>query len=649
MTFRAIFFGLCLSVGVSLLANTVRYVQRGSYMVVCQVAMGNLLLCLLSILGCALLARWFGRRFVLSSSEWITIFCLGFISAIGPTYGVSGYLVSLMTAPYYFATTENRWVEHLHPYLPTWLIPTNDGRAMTWFFEGLPPGGSIPWEVWIVPLLWWFALIGAIGFACICVSVLFHRQWADHEKLVYPALTPILEMTTRAGTGERALPEFMQGGVFWAGFGLTTLVFWWNMISWFYPGVPTFPTVSGNFNFDLLPKNYPPLFFFLSTSVICFSYFASLDVLFSIWFFELLYILEAGALNRVGIVATSPHYGAGPYTATSYKWQTAGAFVALVFWWFWVSRRHLRDVFQKALHPERSPVDDSRELLSYRGAMIGLVVSCLYIAAWLGQVGVEARMIVLLIPAMFITYLFAAKVMAEAGVIYLQGPASAWELCQAGLGGMDNLKVSTRATYGLLSFTISHPRNFIMPMMAHINRLGDFVTQHKRRLFWGVCGAFVVGVAVSTLYTIWLGYAMGAYNFQPNWLIIYEGEWQYQMTVSAILNPSRMKMIDYGLFLIGAGGMVALNLMRYQWAWWPFHPIGFALSGVPSARRMGSTILVAWLIKFFMLKLGGVSFYRRSRPCFVGMLIGYLLAVVAGLVVDAVWFPGQGHIVHQWY
>ena len=115
--------------------------------------------------------------------------------------------------------------------------------------------------------------------------------------------------------------------------------------------VPTFPTATGRFIWDLLPKQYPPFFIFLSTPVICFSYFASLDVLFSIWFFDFVYMIEAGALNRIGIVATSPHYGAGPYTETTYKWQTAGAFVTLVLWWLWISRGHLREVFRKAFQP----------------------------------------------------------------------------------------------------------------------------------------------------------------------------------------------------------------------------------------------------------------------------------------------------------
>ncbi|MSS71486.1 MAG: hypothetical protein EXS64_08345 [Candidatus Latescibacteria bacterium] len=119
--------------------------------------------------------------------------------------------------------------------------------------------------------------------------------------------------------------------------------------------------------------------------------------------------------------------------------------------------------------------------------------------------------------------------------------------------------------------------------------------------------------------------------------------------MSAILNPRPMETVNAWLFLAGAAGVSLLNLMRYRFVWWPFHPLGFALSGISSVRLAASTLLLAWLVKLAMLKFGGASFYRRSGPFFVGMLIGYILAVFAGLLVDVVWFPKQGHIVHRWY
>ena len=131
VSLRAIGLGLFLSVAVGVLGNTVRFVQHGSYMAFSHIPMGNLILFLLSLLVLAMLARLFGQRFVFSQTEWITVFSMGYIGSFGPTYGMSGQVVGILAAPYYFATPENRWAEFIHPYLPRWLIPGNETDAMT--------------------------------------------------------------------------------------------------------------------------------------------------------------------------------------------------------------------------------------------------------------------------------------------------------------------------------------------------------------------------------------------------------------------------------------------------------------------------------------------------------------------------------------
>ena len=86
-TIRALIFGLCLSLVISVLGNVVRYILHSSFMAYSHMPMGNLIVWLLSILFCAALAKGFGRTFVFSSSEWITVFAMGFIASLGPTYG----------------------------------------------------------------------------------------------------------------------------------------------------------------------------------------------------------------------------------------------------------------------------------------------------------------------------------------------------------------------------------------------------------------------------------------------------------------------------------------------------------------------------------------------------------------------------------
>ena len=59
-------------------------------------------------------------------------------------------------------------------------------------------------------------------------------------------------------------------------------------------------------------------------------------------------------------------------------------------------------------------------------------------------------------------------------------------------------------------------------------------------------------------------------------------------------------------------------------------------------------VFMAWAAKAVVMRVGGVALYRRSKPLFLGLLVGYTAGVVLAFTVDAVWFPGQGHQVHWW-
>ncbi|MDE2723327.1 MAG: hypothetical protein OXI59_08125, partial [Gemmatimonadota bacterium] len=93
-------------------------------------------------------------RFSLQSGEWHTILSMGLVGATMPIWGSTGFLIGYISAPYFYATEDNNWAELLHPHLPDFLIPTNDGNGIAWFFEGRPEGAAIPWDIWVLPLFW---------------------------------------------------------------------------------------------------------------------------------------------------------------------------------------------------------------------------------------------------------------------------------------------------------------------------------------------------------------------------------------------------------------------------------------------------------------------------------------------------------------
>ena len=101
-------------------------------------------------------------------------------------------------------------------------------------------------------------------------------------------------------------------------------------------------------------------------------------------------------------------------------------------------------------------------------------------------------------------------------------------------------------------------------------------------------------------------------------------------------------------FAVGGALMASLIYLRYRFTWWPLHPVGLSISGSYLARRTACTIFAAWLIKLVMLKVGGPGFYRKSRPFFVGLLVGYVLGIALSSGIDVLWFPDRGHYVHRY-
>ena len=87
----------------------------------------------LIIIANALVRRYFGRA--LSPAELAVMLIMGLVSTGIPIF-ITGTLLALIASPYYAATPENEWIAYIHPYLPDWAIPSSEGEAIRWFWEG---------------------------------------------------------------------------------------------------------------------------------------------------------------------------------------------------------------------------------------------------------------------------------------------------------------------------------------------------------------------------------------------------------------------------------------------------------------------------------------------------------------------------------
>src|SRR5262249_28756201 len=65
-----------------------------------------------------------------------------------------------------------------------------------------------------------------------------------------------------------------------------------------------------------------------------------------------------------------------------------------------------------------------------------------------------------------------------------------------------------------------------------------------------------------------------------------------------------------------------LTALRGQFLWWPFHPVGLAVSSSWAMQYMWFPLLIAWVAKLAIMRGGGLRAYRAALPFFLGLILG---------------------------
>ncbi len=192
ITLRSVCIGVLAVVAINLWVTYAETVVRSSRLNLSFFQLTLLSIFIALVGGVNPLLRRIRRDAVLSPSELLTVAAIGMVGSVVPTSGITGFLVGVIGSPIYFETPENRWAEYYHPHLKSWMVPTDSG-ALRAFFEG-GAAGVQPWKTWLAPLAWWGSLVAALLVGSACTMVILRRQWAEHEKLVYPLAAVPIEM-----------------------------------------------------------------------------------------------------------------------------------------------------------------------------------------------------------------------------------------------------------------------------------------------------------------------------------------------------------------------------------------------------------------------------------------------------------------------
>jgi len=618
LTVRSFIIGLGFSALSAVMAQYSGNVVHGSSLSIDHMPVAAIFLFFTSLLFFHLLIKIIKKPLNLSSSELLGIYIMAFVGCTVSTMGLGCYLLPIIGAPNYYATSQNQWSELLLPYIRNWLIPQSK-TAVAWYFEGIPKGTPIPWMVWLKPLFAWLPFLVALYLVMICIPILMRKQWVERERLQFPLAQIPIEMTKKGKNGF----TLFQNKVMWFGFAIPVIISTINALHNYFPLVP--PVNLSN----VIPifRNTQQLIFRVSFPVTGFIFLANTEVSFSLWFFALLTTVLSGWFNVIGI--SSPE-NMGVYGSQSaiFNHVGTGSLIALVFYTLWVARFHLREVFHKTFF-RNSPVDDSNEMLPYRTSLLTILIGIICMIIWLSLSGLPPLMAFLYVILALVIFLGITRVIIEGGVPTLIAPGIAPSQLVSSIG------TSALGSSGLtsLGFTFAYSgdiRTFVMSAAANSMKIAEGIEQRKKLIFWAMFLSVLINLITALGINLYLGFKYGAVNLNT-WYSIAGPQVGFNFAKEKILYFPGPNRLGWLCKITGGGVMLLLLFLRSRFLWWRIHPIGCAVGSVIWIQYLWFSIFIAWLAKTFIMKYGGPKLYNNIKPFFLGLVMGQY-------VIAALWF-----------
>ncbi len=625
LSLRAVLVGVVFSVGAVLLVSYAELVVKEIQIAICQfnpAALG-LLLVVVGVNG--VISRALLRPF-LRPHEVLIVYTMTVLSAMVASRGLMEKLLPALVAVNYFANPQNRWAEAFFTHIPRWLVPF-DPKGLEaqptarFFYEGTK--GIVPWGDWLLPLFAWAIVVAAVWICFLSITTIWRRQWADHEKLNFPLTQPPLQLVD---PNHRA--DLLRSRLAWMGFSLSATVFFINGLNRLYPIIPQI-RVHWTLNEYFPERPFNAIFFtpiYTSYAAVGFAYFLPTQLLFSLWFFFWLTRLQDIALSWLGyehMLINMPLYPTRLYIG----YQVLGAYLVLV-WFFWKSAlSYWRQVLAKAIG--QGGIDDRNELMPYRFAVILGIFGLVVAIGWGIAAGLSPSVAVLeFVVYLGIVVLVMSRSVAEGGLMMTETSFRPVDLMRLFVPkhqlGARNLTVLgftdavfTRDLRGLL----------VTPLLDSL-KMSEAVNLSRRALLLPSVLAMLIGFITAAIYQLKLPYTHGALTM---YWYAYQGNprWAFEDHITAILGQDNPPSYIRGFFLASVVITYSIVVARSRFWWFPFHPLGYALSASWTLIVFWFPVLAAWLVKGLILRYAGVRAFHRYAPFFVGLIYGeFFMAVV---------------------
>ena len=595
----------------------------------------------------AVIGKVFKGRALFSGKEllmaWIQMVI---VSGIAYTGLVRTLFINL-TAPFHFASVENRWGEVLVPLLPKDLYPQSPG-AIEGLYNGLAGGRSmgwwevlqqIPWNAWLQPLLIWGGFILLCYFVMICLINLLSKQALENERMHFPLLRVPLMLEEALDKNE--VGRFFTNRFLLAGLLIPVGLHLVNGLHFYFPAVPQIPTLilAGPY----FPKyglfsGFHKLKIFIYPAFIGFAFLTTKQISFSFWLFFIIGGLLTGLLSILGYNIPAAALGVtfGPTLSRPEEAQMIGAYGVFFLFLLWLARHHIKNVLRNAL-AFRKGDDSGGEWFSTTGSFWGFVVGSLAIMLWCRYYGMPFVVSFLLIGACFMVMLVATRVICQGGIAYFTLTAAPIDglLFIFGPGFFTNIGLLIAGVVQKVLFV--DLRESLMPSLLHARKVTQNIT-NRRIVIGGIIITLIVGVVVSFLAMLALSYKFGLRELQVDWATRTTVA-VYSKIYTLIESPVEAGRWVQIFAVVGAFVMLILAICYHRIYWWPLHPIGYLTAYSSAMRILWFSFFMGWLCNALCMRYGGVLLFKKVRNFFVGLIIGDFLMggawALVGLFFDA--------------
>ena len=547
------------------------------------------------------------RLFHLSEGELLFIYVAVVMGSSVASHDLMQILFPSIPHLFWYATPENEWQELFHSHIPGWLT-INEKEPLVGYYEGnstIYLAEHI--RVWLTPILWWSAFILVLFWIMFCINTLFRKQWTEKEKLSYP----IIQLPLALVQAERT--SIFKQRPLWVGIGIAVFIDVLNGVAHLVPSMPMLPVKLHDIGryFTDKPWNaigWMPLSFYPFS--IGLAFFMPLDLAFSTWFFYLFRKLQLVAASAVGPGTLGGFLGLTSTAKFPYlSEQSAGAFLMLFGVALYLAKGHLKEIFS------RNP-DDAGEPMRYRTAFAGILVGSLFLLFFCNAAGMDLWVVVVFFALYYAISLVLTRMRAELGPPTHELTGMNAGQIMVDVLGSRRMKINNLLTISYFWFFNRTYRNHAMPQQLEGLKIAQRINIHPRPLIYAV----IIGTVVGTIASFWaelhIGYQVpGA----PGSGFAWESNRHLMSRLNTMKDPDFGAMTFMGL---GAAFTFFLTVMRIRFLWWPFHPVGYALSMNFGVDYIWFTIVIGSVLKWGILKYGGLKALRRASPFFLGLILG---------------------------